>query len=111
MTRETAVDAIRNNMEDKNRQSFEKITRNSYIELLGQNHNFDFNKIGSKSIAYHPLQLRKMRAIYGRRGTFKIQKMKVGSVSMDDSFENIDLNQTEKENVDLDRPADLTYSQ
>lgn len=54
MTRETAVDAILHNMEDKNRQSFEKITRNSYIELLGQNHDYDFKKIGSKSIAYHP---------------------------------------------------------
>ena len=45
-------------------------TRNSFLDLIGQNHDFDFKKIGSKSLAYDALQLRKMRAIYGKRGSF-----------------------------------------
>lgn len=43
------------------------------MDLIGGKHEFDFKKIGGKSIAYDSLQLRKMRAIYGKRGTFRFK--------------------------------------
>ena len=47
---------------------------NEFIDLMRQDHDFDFvKKIGSKSIAYSSQHLRKMRAMYGRRATFKFR--------------------------------------
>lgn len=50
-----------------------KGVRTSFMDLIGGKHEFDFKKIGGKSIAYDSLQLRKMRAIYGKRGTFRFK--------------------------------------
>ena len=49
--------------------------------------------------------------MYGRRGTFKINKLKVENDSQDQSLEQIDLKQSEKDTQELDRPNDLTYFQ
>ena len=62
---------IHNMMNGSMTPNDEKVLKNSFLDLIGQNHEFDFKKIGSKSIAYNSLQLRKMRAIYGKRGTFQ----------------------------------------
>lgn len=46
------------------------IIPNSFLDLLGGKHNMKFKKIGKKSLAYDSIKLKKMRALYGRRGTF-----------------------------------------
>jgi len=45
---------------------------NSFLDLLGQNSDLVYKKIGKKSLAYDQLKLKKMRAMYGRRATFKL---------------------------------------
>lgn len=59
--------AIKNNFADQDlvARTGKHALGNSFFDLMGQNHDFDFKKIGKKSIAYDSLQLKKIRAIYG----------------------------------------------
>ena len=56
------------------------IIPNSFLDLLGGKHNMKFKKIGKKSLAYDSIKLKKMRALYGRRGTFNFQLNKDSEV-------------------------------
>lgn len=53
---------------------------NSFLDLLGQNNQLAFKKLVKKSLAYDEHKLKKIRAIYGRRATFKIRPVQSGEI-------------------------------
>lgn len=64
---------IMKSMASKDESITENPMRKSFFDFMSQRHSFDFNKVGCKSVAYDQLQLKKIRAIYGCRGSLRLE--------------------------------------
>lgn len=76
-------DIIKQNLADYEMIDGKNIIPNSFLDLLGGKHNMKFKKISTKSLAYDSIKLKKMRALYGRRGTFNFQLNKDSELNKD----------------------------